>query len=624
MPRTVPGSGAIIEPIFNSIFGVREVYVVDGGTGYNSSDPPQLTIGNCGTPIRAAVLQPVVSNGQIASVRVLDPGEGYDPFRIELDTTGVGHGAVAKAILYEQDEVAPDGTIIAPAGSIQYIQVLSNGDEYFSSPTTAEVKGGGGSGAELRPVVGLVTGLSLEVPGANYELGDINLVVSGGGGQGATGVAEVDEFGVIKSIDVSNVGEFYETAPTILLNGGGGSGGTAKANINLGSITTIDVVNPGGGYSSAPQVLFTRNTDLTKQARNRQSYNSNLYNISGLLADVDENDQTIYVQTTAPYPGSGKILIGREVIRYTGKTLTSFTGCDRALNFRYDQKVLVDSLANDSNGISGYTFNVGDRVTRTTESSSNKIARVYDWVPSERALYLVFEVDELAFIDGGSSQVKSQVIDFSGGVASASATGVEPHTLIDLADARIITLTVPISYIQDKAFEDDDEVGGLGDGIPDLINTNTDFQGEISLDGGIASSLYGIEETVGGTNTTLFAIGDQMADGSSPPLSPTVSVAGELGDGDLHPAEVQFIMRSTDPVTGNFTVDETVTGSITGITATVKSWDNASKTLVVKTVVANAGNYLWNANETLTGGSTGVVGTPLKIEYLSYIRNEPD
>ena len=171
----------------------------------------------------------------------------------------------------------------------------------------------------------------------------------------------------------------------------------------------------------------------------------------------------------------------------------------------------------------------------------------------------------------GSSQVKSQVIDFTGGVASASSTGVEPHVLIDLADARIITLTVPISYIQDKAFEDDDEVGGAGDGIPDLVNTNTDFEGEINLDGGIASSLYGIEETVGGTNTTLFAIGDQMTDGSNPPLSPTVSVAGELGDGDVHPAEVQFIMRSTNPENGNFTVDETVTGSITGITATVKS-----------------------------------------------------
>ena len=92
MPRSVPGSGAIIEPIFNSIYGVREVYVIDGGNGYNPSDPPQLKVGNCGTPIREAVLQPVISNGQIASVRVLDPGEGYDPFRIELETEGAGHG----------------------------------------------------------------------------------------------------------------------------------------------------------------------------------------------------------------------------------------------------------------------------------------------------------------------------------------------------------------------------------------------------------------------------------------------------------------------------------------------------------------------------------------------------
>ena len=33
MTRTVPGSGAKIEPLFNSIFGVRDVYVVDGGSG---------------------------------------------------------------------------------------------------------------------------------------------------------------------------------------------------------------------------------------------------------------------------------------------------------------------------------------------------------------------------------------------------------------------------------------------------------------------------------------------------------------------------------------------------------------------------------------------------------------
>ena len=139
--------------------------------------------------------------------------------------------------------------------------------------------------------------------------------MSGGGGQGATGVAEVNEFGIVKSINISNQGEFYETPPVILLNGGGGSGGKAIATVDLGAIIDISVTNPGGGYSTAPSVLFTRNTNLTKTSRNRQAFNSTLYDITGLLTNVDENDQTIYVQTTDPYPGSGKILIGREVIR---------------------------------------------------------------------------------------------------------------------------------------------------------------------------------------------------------------------------------------------------------------------------------------------------------------------
>ena len=243
------------------------------------------------------------------------------------------------------------------------IKVTDPGSGYTSIPRVV-IEGGGGSGAELRPVVGLVTGLSLENPGANYELGDINLVVSGGGGQGATGVAEVDEFGVVKSVDVSNVGEFYETAPTILLNGGGGGGARAIATVDLGSIVSIDVLDPGGGFSSEPQVLFTRNTDLVKRSRNRQAFNSFLYNLTGLINNVSISDQTIFVETTAPYPGSGKILIGSEVIRYTGKTPTSFVGCDRAVNFRYDQKVTLDTLADDNDGVSQYKFNVGDRVIK--------------------------------------------------------------------------------------------------------------------------------------------------------------------------------------------------------------------------------------------------------------------
>ena len=86
MTRTVPGSGAVIEPIFNSTYGIKDVFVNDGGTGYVAGDPPELKVGNCGTPLREAILEPVITNGQIAAVKVLDPGEGYDPFRISLTT----------------------------------------------------------------------------------------------------------------------------------------------------------------------------------------------------------------------------------------------------------------------------------------------------------------------------------------------------------------------------------------------------------------------------------------------------------------------------------------------------------------------------------------------------------
>jgi len=624
MTRTVPGSGAVIEPVFNSTYGVKDVFVEDGGSGYVATDPPKLTIGNCGTPLVEAILEPIITNGQIAAVKVLHPGEGYDPFRININNDGGGYGANAKAFLWAEDQIDTQGNVLAPAGSINYIQMLSNGDNFFTGETTAVINGGGGSGAELRPVTGLVTGLSLEQAGANYENGDINLIVSGGGGQGATGVADVDQFGIIKQVNVTNAGEFFETPPVILLNGGGGGGARAQATVNLGAITGIDILDPGGGYAVAPQVIFTRKTDLIKKSRNRQAFNSTIYNLTGLLTDVGITDQSIYVETTDPFPGSGKILIGREVIRYTGKTSTSFTGCDRAVNFRYDQKITLDALADDPNtGISTYIFNVGDRVIRTSESSSNKIARVYDWVPAEKALYLVFEVDKLAFIDGGSSMVTSQVIDFTAGIAASSATGIEPHVLVDEIGSKIYQLTDPIQIIQDKAFEDDDELSGAGDGIPDLVNTGTDFEGAINLDGGIATSLYGLEETLGGQNTSLFANGDQMSDASLPSRSPTVSVAGALGDGELHLSTIEFTFM-TMANAYNFGIGETVLGSLSGVQATVVSWDSSNKVLVCKDPVANGGNYLWNKNESINGQASGASGTLSGIVYPSSVRNEPD
>jgi hypothetical protein len=62
--RTVPGSGAILQPEFETEFySVSNIYVIDGGSGYASTDPPKITIQNTQTPVVEGVFYPVISGG---------------------------------------------------------------------------------------------------------------------------------------------------------------------------------------------------------------------------------------------------------------------------------------------------------------------------------------------------------------------------------------------------------------------------------------------------------------------------------------------------------------------------------------------------------------------------------
>ena len=624
--RTVPGSGASIIPIFNSIFGVRDVYVLEKGSGYDPNDPPRLRVENCGTPIRDAVLRAVIEGdlGELTAVEVLDPGEGYDPLRLKIEDDG-GDGSARGNIFLKEN------------GELDFIQMTVPGDGYFDA--TAQVLGGGGSGSELVPVTGLITGLAIEAQGRNYTEEDVNIIISGGGGQGATGVAAVNQFGEVSSITLTNQGEFFETPPLIQIIKGGGSGASAEAFINLGKITNIDLVRGGGGYTTPPEIIFTRDTNLIREARNRQSLNSTVYNLTGLTSNVNSSTGTIYVQTTDPYSGSGKILLGREIIRYTGKTsisngddYDSFTGCDRGLNFRFDQKVILDNLQDDPNtGLTAYNFQVTDKVRRVIESSNNRVAIVYDWDPVERALYLTFEVDELAFIDGGRSNEKSKIVAFVAGVAGSSGTGIEPHVLLESEGDDIVTFTDPLGAILNRKFEDDDELDGVGDGIIDLVNTGTEFENQVNLDGGIAESKYGIEETLGGQNTTLFQAGNQIYDGSATPLVATIQSAGALGDGDTHTSTASIILEYINSNT--FTNTEQILGATSAMTAhstgivagPIIGTNENLHTLTIKDLVSpNSTTYLWTVGETITGQTSGATAKIFSIEYTSAVRNEDE
>ena len=287
--------------------------------------------------------------------------------------------------------------------------------------------------------------------------------------------------------------------------------------------------------------------------------------------------------------------------------------------------------------MTAYSFQVTDKVRRVEESSNNRVAIVYDWDPVNRALYLTFEIDELAFIDGGRSNEKSTIVAFVAGVAGSSGTGVEPHVLIEVDGEDIIAFTDPLSLILNRRFEDDDEeyededgVMQQGDGIIDLVNTGTEFENQINLDGGIASSKYGIEETLGGQNTTLFQPGDQIYDGNANPLVSTIQTAGALGDGDSHVSTAEVIVEYQNAQT--FSADETVQGQTTAITALSTGIQSGPligtnedlHTLSIKSITPNGANYLWTVGENIQGNTSGAVGKIYSVEYTGAVRNEDE
>ena len=496
--------------------------------------------------------------------------------------------------LFEGDSVPevlsdfPDGAagdvVLNDSGAIAYVKMTKNGDNYYNT-TKARILGGEGSGATGTSTVQTVTGLTLLNSGRSYSSAP-TMVFEGGGGQDAQGSAKINTTGKVTSIAIADPGEFYQEPPYVLLTGGSGIGAKAFATIDQGQITGITVTDQGSGYTTPPNVIFTRLVNLKRKTRARQAYNAKNIYLTGLTKNVTTSASEIYVSNTGAFPGSGEFILDYETIAYTSKTDEKFAGITRGVNFNYDQRVILDDGQNDDNGISTYKFNIGDRVIRRVESASNKVAKVYDWNASTRELLLTFEIDELAFIDGGIPSSEEATVQFDAGVAGSAGALDSPHVVLTVLGSTIITLTNPISTLQDKEFQDILENEGAGDGIPDLVNTSTDYENQISLDGGIYSSLYGIEETQGGTNTTLLQVGDSVKDANVPFRYANIAIAGGLSEGREHNALVNITLDALDGNGQNFSVNEIVTGDTSGVRGTVVSWDLSNKVLQLKDVTA--------------------------------------
>jgi len=80
MPRTTPGSGALLRPYFNSDYGIEKIEVLDGGVGYAKTDPPKIEIDGTMIPTIEGVFFPVITGvGTISDVVIFKNGIGYYP-----------------------------------------------------------------------------------------------------------------------------------------------------------------------------------------------------------------------------------------------------------------------------------------------------------------------------------------------------------------------------------------------------------------------------------------------------------------------------------------------------------------------------------------------------------------
>ena len=291
--RTVPGSGAIIQPEFDTEFyTVSKIVVVHGGSGYTSSDPPKITVENTTTPAIEGVFYPVISGDSIQSVKIINSGSGYFPL-IDESQTRIGIGTTS---LVEPQFVTKEyggGIIMGVSGGIGSA-IFENGFNVSISTTITGIStlipnalsriygfgnpipsttSGIGTGATFEVWItydGSVTGnpistsIILKDGGRGYGIGNtVSIAGTYLGGANPThtlsfNVSRVSSTAIIAAANATYTGVAGTTTVGV------GSGATFNiSRDSTGKISLVSVANGGRGYSIGVVGVGTISTSST-------------------------------------------------------------------------------------------------------------------------------------------------------------------------------------------------------------------------------------------------------------------------------------------------------------------------------------------------------------------------
>ena len=593
--------------------GVRKFTITNRGGGYGMIPTVQVSSAPAGGVTAVGIASMIGginvcnlnSNPRLRSVQRVDvtnAGSGYTvaPSLTFSTTDNTGSGSAATASLSEIGGVGIVTLSNSGGGFVEPPTVTFSSPKHVGAAATATldspIVGGGvsvtsatisiGTSAYLFP--GGTTG------GVFYKKAPtVIFSLPTGTGNGAEASATLDDInltgGTVETLAITTGGKFYTSAPTVTITHPGTSFASATIGIVGSSInpSSIAFSTTGRAYTTAPTVAIS--TSGTMDAPTQVAVGiATIHPITGIITAVSFNTSDSWATGTGATIGAG----------YTVAPSISFSGSPSPVQATASVTVSVaGTVSTISIGNSGFGYNSAPTVSIGAPGGANEAFRALG----------------IATIRFNSVKTEGTV-----GIGSTTITGI---TTTNIFVGDRVRLGVGYSDLY-NFISTDTFVTSIGSSIVSINQAPTNvgiatsvFEFGIDKCGivtGIAVTFGGggylsppvvsISNTVGDKNYVDQVVGVATATGLS-----VISAAGTITSINVTDSGNKYILspditisEPSSTSSGEFIFNEIVTGSTTGVTARVRSWNSTTNLLEIAAV---SGSF--SLGETLTGSTSG-------------------
>ena len=611
---TLVGTGVTATAITGLVDGyIRTITMLNRGGGYITTPTVGVSSAPSGgiTGIHTATmiggiqycnLNINANQKSVQAIYSINAGAGYTVAPYVTITGGKGSDAEATAG-------------IGTTGGVGIVTVSTSGSGYVTAPTvtfsTPKHVGAAATAVLDTPMVGggvSVTSAPISIGSSSYlfpggttggvfykKAPTVTFSLPSGGGNTAEATAELDDVGVtggtVLSVGITTGGRFYLSAPTVYFSAPGYS--YASATIGLAG-TAIDAssvafTTTGRAYTTAPTVTIGTGVGTHTPYVTAVGI-ATIHPITGIVTAVGFN--TI---TDSWCVGTGAT-IG---LGYTVTPTISFSGVPSPVTATgtatIDADGQVDAIAI---GNSGYGYNAAPTITIAAPSADSEEFRALGF-----ATIRYNSIETSGTIGIGSTYITGITttnIVVGDRVRMANGYDVKASNFIE-SDSYVSQIGINTIYISSTATN-----VGIATSVFEFgINECGIVTGiGITYGGGgyLVPPTVSISNTEGDKNYVDIAAGIHTATGIS-----SITTGGVVSDIWISDAGHGYVLTPTvtlsDPSldsTGNYIFNEIVTGSTSGTTGRVRTWDAITNVMEIASIT---GTFL--TGEYIVGASSG-------------------